>query len=93
MTYDARQYANGQTAETPKHSYLLGRSARRNKVRASARCPRMGELLTRDSLQVAQIAEMSPPSRVEVLAGCDSCGVVVSVEQLVHQSGQLLVRS
>ena len=37
-------------------------------------------------------AEMSLPARVEVLAGRDSCGVVVSVEQLVHQARQLLAR-
>ena len=92
MTYDARQYASGQTVETSKHSYLWVGEPGGTKFCVGS-LPPHGRVLTRDSLQVAQIAEMSPPSRVEVLAGCDSCGVVVSVEQLVHQSGQLLVRS
>jgi hypothetical protein len=55
--------------------------------------PRIRELLARDSLQIAQIAEMSLPVRVEVQAGRDSRGVVMSVEQLVHQARQLLHRS
>jgi hypothetical protein len=55
--------------------------------------PSVGELLARDSLQIAQIAEMSLPARVEILAGRDSRGVVMSVEQLVHQARQLLDRS
>jgi hypothetical protein len=40
---------------------------------------RAREHLAPDSLQVAQIAEMSLPVRLEVLAGRDSGGVVVSV--------------
>ena len=36
---------------------------------------------------------MSLPARVEVLASCDSCSVVVGVEQLVHQARELLGRA
>jgi hypothetical protein len=54
--------------------------------------PYVRELLARDSLQIAQIAEMSLPARVEILAARDSRGVVMSVEQLVHQARQLLDR-
>jgi hypothetical protein len=53
----------------------------------------MREQLARDSLQIAQVAEMSLPARAEVLAGRDSRGFVMSVEQLVHQTGQLLAPS
>src|ERR1700727_2809158 len=35
---------------------------------------------------------MSPPVPVEVLAGRDSCRVVMSVQQLVHQARQLFAR-
>jgi hypothetical protein len=55
--------------------------------------PGLRELLARDSLQIAQVAEMSLPARVEVLAGRDSSGVIMSVEQLVDQARQLLDRS
>jgi hypothetical protein len=54
--------------------------------------PRTREQLARDSLKIAQITEMSLPASVEVLAGRDSCGVVMSVQQLVHQARQLLAR-
>lgn len=54
--------------------------------------PRMREQLVRDSLQIAQIAEMGLPAHVEILASRDSRGVVMSVEQLVHPARQLLAR-
>jgi hypothetical protein len=68
----------------PKPSRVSGR---RVGVRA-----RMREQPARDSLQIAQIAEVSLPARVEVLAARDPCGVVVRVQRLVYQTRQLLAR-
>jgi hypothetical protein len=48
----------------------------------------MGQQLARDPLEVTQIPEMSFPARLEALAGHDSRCVVVSIEELVHQSRQ-----
>jgi hypothetical protein len=92
VTRDIRPYSNRQTPETPKQSRLSGPSVSRRDDLSALLLPRTREHLAPYSLQIAQIAEMSLPARVEILAGRESRGVVMSVEQLVHQARQLLDR-
>jgi hypothetical protein len=79
VTRDIRPYSNRQTPETPKRSRLSGPSVSRRDDLSALLLPRSREHLARHPLQIAQIAEMSLPVHLEVLAGRDSCGVVVSV--------------
>jgi hypothetical protein len=79
VTRDKRPYANRQTAETPKRSRLSGPRVSRRDDLSPLLLPRSREHLAPHPLQIAQIAEMSLPVHLEVLAGRDSCGVVVSV--------------